>query len=284
MRTEELLAFIKERHAIYERRQQGLPKPWTTDPILQNYRFCNVYRELDTQTKWFAEYWREPNMWDQDLWFASLVFRLVNWYPSCLEIGYPVPWDPDVFVQTLRNRKAQGKQLYSGAYMISTHGVRQEKAEYLAGSLSLIWKDRKKIRPIPGQTLNAFHQRLMGCFDIGSFLAAQVIADIKYVPDLMNAPDWFTFAASGPGSRRGMNRILSTSVGIPIATNSKWKEDVWKMWLDRLHEKISDTIEDTGMPALHAQDLQNCLCEFDKYERVRLGEGSPKQRYKGGIE
>lgn len=32
---------------------------------------------------------------------------------------------------------------------------------------------------------------------------------------------------------------------------------------------------------LCAQDIQNCLCEFDKYERVRLGEGAPKQRYPG---
>jgi hypothetical protein len=30
---------------------------------------------------------------------------------------------------------------------------------------------------------------------------------------------------------------------------------------------------------LHAQDLQNCLCEFDKYERARLGQGVPKQIY-----
>jgi hypothetical protein len=35
------------------------------------------------------------------------------------------------------------------------------------------------------------------------------------------------------------------------------------------------------MPQLHAQDLQNCLCEFDKYERVRLGEGRPKAKYNG---
>jgi hypothetical protein len=34
-----------------------------------------------------------------------------------------------------------------------------------------------------------------------------------------------------------------------------------------------------GKP-MHAQDLQNCLCEFDKYERARLGEGTPKQIYK----
>jgi hypothetical protein len=30
---------------------------------------------------------------------------------------------------------------------------------------------------------------------------------------------------------------------------------------------------------LHAQDIQNCLCEFDKYMRVKLGQGTPKQLY-----
>ena len=35
------------------------------------------------------------------------------------------------------------------------------------------------------------------------------------------------------------------------------------------------------MPMIHAQDLQNCLCEFDKYERVRLNEGRPRSNYPG---
>jgi hypothetical protein len=30
---------------------------------------------------------------------------------------------------------------------------------------------------------------------------------------------------------------------------------------------------------LCGQDLQNCLCEMDKFERVRLGEGKPKRRF-----
>jgi hypothetical protein len=31
---------------------------------------------------------------------------------------------------------------------------------------------------------------------------------------------------------------------------------------------------------LCAQDLQNCLCEFAKDERVRLGEGTRKRRFR----
>lgn len=272
MRTKELFKFIKERHAIYERRMAGLSKPWTKDEILLNYRFCNVYRELDTQTKWFDENWRQEH---EDLWFAALVFRFVNWHETAEELGFPVPWNKRRFTSKLQKRKDRGKKIYSGAYMISTHGVRQEKHIYLANSLSMIWRKRKELRYKEGERLEDFHERLMNCFDVGSFVAAQVVADIKYTDRCKDAPDWWTFAASGPGSRRGLNRVTRHPV------NDPWKEYEWKPTLTALLAEITPMIKEAGMPRLHAQDLQNCLCEFDKYERVRLGEGRPKSRYKG---
>ncbi len=61
MRVDEVFAFVHERHQIYLRRQAGQPKPWTANPILQQYRFTNVYRELDRVTIWIRENWREPH-------------------------------------------------------------------------------------------------------------------------------------------------------------------------------------------------------------------------------
>jgi hypothetical protein len=274
MRTDDLFAFIKERHSIWVKRNNGVPKPWTKDLILQNYRFCNVYRELDTQTIWFANNWRYD---DEDLWFASLVFRFVNWGDTCTDIGDPLPWNKKKFIWALSNRKMYGEKVYSGAYMISTHGVKQEKHLYLAESLSKIWKQRAKVRYKRGETLRDFHTRLMGCFDVGSFLAAQVIADCKYAHPMCEAPDWYEFVASGPGSRRGLNRVFLRDVKHP------WKEENWYAHLSLLHTAIAPMIKKAKMPELHAQDLQNCLCEFDKYERVRLSEGRPKSKYNGGI-
>lgn len=279
MRTQELFSFIHERHSIYTKKQAGLPKPWTDDPILQSYRFCNVYRELDTQTIWFAKNWRKSHANDPDLWFASLVFRFVNWHETAEELGYPVPFKARHFMKVLRERGEQGKKVYSGAYMISTHGVKQPKWEYLGYSLEAIWRERERIRYHPhgvnGGSLEYFHNTLMNCFDVGSFLAAQVIADCKYTPRMDMAKDWFTFAASGPGSRRGLNRVFMQPVKQPI------KEENWRLCLSVLYNEIKPMIRNAGMPTLHAQDLQNCLCEFDKYERVRLGEGRPKSLYKG---
>ena len=272
MRTKELFDFIQERHRIWERRAGQWPKPWTNDPILQQYKFCNVYRELDRQTIWYAKNWRRS---DPDAWFASLVFRFVNWGDTCAELGYPVPWNAKRFLQVLNKRKARGEKVFSSAYMISTHGVKQPKAEYLAASLSKIWKQRERIRYKKGESLTEFHERLMNCFDVGSFLAGQVIADVKYLPEFNKAGDWWTFAASGPGSKRGLNRVLNQPLKQP------WKEENWRLNLDTLRIAISAKVTAAGLPNIHAQDLQNCLCEFDKYERARLGEGRPKSNYPG---
>jgi hypothetical protein len=108
---------------------------------------------------------------------------------------------------------------------------------------------------------------------LGSFMAAQIVADMKYVEPLRRANDWMTFAASGPGSKRGLNRVL----GRPLQTS--WDEHGWRVKLRELHEDIKPKLEGVGLGDLHAQDLQNCLCEFDKYLRAKLGEGHPKTRF-----
>ena len=36
--------FASERHRVFERRVAGEPDPWTDDPILREFKFCNVFR------------------------------------------------------------------------------------------------------------------------------------------------------------------------------------------------------------------------------------------------
>jgi hypothetical protein len=57
---ERFFAYARERHQIYLNREQGQPKPWTEEPVLQQYRFTNVFRELDKTTLWFKDKVREP--------------------------------------------------------------------------------------------------------------------------------------------------------------------------------------------------------------------------------
>jgi hypothetical protein len=50
--------------------------------------------------------------------------------------------------------------------------------------------------------------------------------------------------------------------------------------LRNFHDSVRGDLERVGLGDLHAQDLQNCLCEFDKFERARLGEGKPKRKFR----
>src|SRR3989338_7560125 len=47
--------FIKERIDIWKKKISGEMPPYTKDPILSRYRFCNIFREFDRQTIEFSE-------------------------------------------------------------------------------------------------------------------------------------------------------------------------------------------------------------------------------------
>lgn len=278
MNTAALFDFIKERHAIYMKRKAGIPAPWTSDPILSEFRFCNVYRNLDRQTVLLHKNWlfNPQHGVDPDAWFAMAVARFVNWWPSLEEMGYPVAWNPERFVKALDSRKAKGEKVFTGAYMIRADKHPLGKPTYLAQEvLTPLWNAREELRPRAGDTLDSFHQRLLPFKDIGSFMAGQIVADTKYAPGgwLKLAKDWKTWACSGPGSQRGLCRVFDRDV------EAAWPEAVWREKFGGLHKAIAPLAKQAGLPYITGQDLQNCLCEFDKYERVRLGEGRPRSLY-----
>jgi hypothetical protein len=277
MRANELWAFARERELVRLRRATGAPPPWTDDPILRTYRFCNIYREHDRVTRWLAENWREPHHDDPDLWFAFVVARHLNSIPTLRWLGDPpVVWNPPEFLARIDAWRDRGMRVFGPAYMISTHGrVAADKVRFLVEYVfTPLWARREGLRPRAGDTLNAYHMLLGQMSGLGSFLAAQVVADVKYVEPLRSASDWETFAASGPGSRRGLNRVL----GRPVARG--WIEDDWRLSLADVAAALRPQFEAEGWPVPHAQDVQNIFCEYDKYERTRLGEGKPKQIYR----
>jgi hypothetical protein len=69
---------------------------------------------------------------------------------------------------------------------------------------------------------------------------------------------------------RGMNRLR----GHPI--DHKWNPELFMKAVNELRDVVSDELAID----LCAQDLQNCLCEVDKYIRALEG-GRPKQNYNG---
>lgn len=279
MRVNDLVRFIKEREKIRVKKESGKKRPWTSDDILGKFRFCNVHREDDRVTRWLRANWYKHFEGDADVWFAAVVARLFNQPDALYEImPYVLPWKPEKVRAILHKRRDAGLKNFNAAYIVSTNGVAMDKVDYIVARVfGPLWANRKKMRPLDDDlnplTLAGYHQELMGYDGLGSFIAAQVIADLKYIKacPLGQADDWRDFAAPGPGSKRGLNRVME----IPIDHN---QNSTWYHNLIVLRDKVNTKL-DWNDP-LDAQDLQNCLCEFDKYERARLGEGTPKQIYK----
>ena len=110
----------------------------------------------------------------------------------------------------------------------------------------------------------------MGIHGLGSFLAAQVLADLKNMKGSAeyNAPDKMTFSAFGPGSLRGLGWFWSQRGPI--------KKHEYQELVMEAKEKVKDDIPDICM-----QDFQNCMCEFDKYMRIYYNTGKSKRKYDG---
>jgi hypothetical protein len=163
-------------------------------------------------------------------------------------------------------------KVFSGAYIINQMikgGTGIPKGEYLAKFvLDPLWKARETCRPRKGEKLEAVCERWTQFKGVGGFIAAQVIADVKYTKVLLEAPDWHIWAASGPGSRRGLNLVLGRE------KDNNWEEGAWLAALQDLRVQFNDKVGPTLI--VHAQDMQNVLCEFSKYKR-----GSSRTKYQG---
>jgi len=278
---EELFVYwVKEREAIRVKKEAGAPKPWTDDPIFQTYKFTNVRREDDTVSKWITENWIKPNDPHPNMWFVMIVARLFNWPPTLEEICFPQTTFPELKEKWRRNLKGlrddQGAKIFTGAYLVSTNGVKMDKIDYILDRvLTPIWERGRApfVREgiIEQESLESYWNNLRQFDGLGSFMAGQVIADLKFTSDLKDATDWWTWAPLGPGSIRGLNRIH----GRPLDKGLRQDQGLKEMLV--LQELLIEQL-DWKLPV---HNVQNSCCEFDKMIRVKNGEGRPRSLYPG---
>lgn len=280
-----LLGFMLKRHEIYLKRARGEPFPWTKDSILRTYKFTNVYRELDRVTIWVRRNIREQYAAHPNLWFMLCVARQINWPPT-LEMlmtdtkawPHDETWQWARLMELMRERAAEGKKNYTGAYMLNAHGENRREIEgygrfdkpLFTGRLVLqtVWEDRKKLEPFMHTTLERVTNALTHYFGWGPFMSYEVATDLRYTRYLRDAPDKLTWANAGPGARRGLARLDGTKLPSPSEALEQMQ------WLlGRIQPMWSYT------PPLELREIEHSLCEFDKYERVRCGEGRPRSLF-----
>jgi hypothetical protein len=264
--------WIRERESIRKKRNIGVPKPWTDDPILQQYRFCNVRRMDDRVSDWLLKKWYRPYRDHPNIVPAVVLARLLNRIETLEEIGFPRVWSPDRLLRKLQRRVDRGEKCFSAAYIV-TGGLGGTKIEQVVHKMvHPVFLARKRLEL--GKTLKGSHEQMMQFKGLSSFTAGQVVMDLRWAMS-GRWRDRMTWAPKGPGSTRGINRYM----GRELKTKIKQEQ-----FLEELSVVIADAKRELPMATterLEAMDYQNCLCEFDKYERAAKGPGRMKRRYDG---
>lgn len=302
--AEPLWDWVAKRHSVYIRQAMSRGEPVFTsnleaalkfkfnvadDPILRDYRFCNVFRELDRVTRWVDVHIRKPFADCEYLWFMLAIARIINW-PDTLAVlmsseeTWPINehFSPFQFANALERLKDEGKKVYTGAYLIRPESKINKpwyglSKQHYVGRIVLgnLWDDRKQLSEFfdSNQSVRNAHARFMQYWGWGSFMSYQVCVDMIHTRYLQDAPDQNTWAALGPGSTRGLNRLAERPTKKLLKPEQGVKEMV------EIYTSQND-FRPSFVPRVGLSDIQNCLCETDKYLRAKNGEGRLHNHYR----
>ncbi len=264
---EEFVQMIKDRYQIHKRKDvKGLPSPWTKNPIMQQYKFTNVRREHDRQSKYLIDnIINNSGLTLEDKVVNCFMFRAWNNWATLKSFGFPYPakmlYNPEL--------KEKVRPLYQGLQELFPDRLWYSNA-YNQGGTKCAWKfadaDRS-VRPYkfgadtklgdekwpdyePAVALRPFHvgvwlgrqgivEKLFKakdqqeCFEViksvrgfANFLAYQVFVDLTYIPEFPFSENEFTVA--GPGCCKGLDLLFTDRTGLTYEECLFWLRDSWE--------------------------------------------------------
>ncbi len=283
---EPLLYWVRERDSVRRKKEAGLLPPWTEDGVLAKFRFTNVRRRDDRVSRWLRKYvLTQDNLEnagiDSFLMFTALC-RWINWPPTIAEVMRVGLWPQETpdwkSIAELMEERGKTDKVWTGAYMVKAarEWKGRPKPQFVISEPIMIGVGKALDQIKLALTLNlksAVWGVLVTQKYWGPFMAGQAVDDLTWTPLLADAGDHFTWAPQGPGSLRGFNRLK----GLPLKTRYSMEEwcETLQLWRSMVISELGKEFADITL-----MDLQNCLCETDKYLRVKNGEGRPRSMYR----
>lgn len=275
----DLAAWINERHNIYLKKEAGEPKPWTTDKIMQQYKFTNAFRQLDKGTVALRNMLKGKNATHSLIFFNICWYRLFNWYEHATELGFV--YDFTDLERYINLRHSKGKKIFTGAHMTTGVAFESKHISYLRAAREA-WDRRIEFANFihENQSMEAVFEKLLELYMVGRFIAYELVCDLRFTL-LENAPDKCTWANLGPGAQRGLKRL-----GLPYETQEQGLTSmrlIYERLLGQLLNEpaiLSKEVMNASVP-FELREVEHSLCEFDKYCRVQFGEGRPRAKYAG---
>jgi hypothetical protein len=239
-------AWIAERESIRVKRDAGLPRPWTRDPVLDRFRFCNVRREDDKVSRWLTRFWYAGASRD-DYWLGRILLaRWVNNIPTLerlAEANLHVAWSVTAWESAKVNYNTRAYCL--PVPVVKNVGGRAGLLELMPRVLPVAWPK--------APTIQACYEAITSVHGLGSFWGGQLALDaLMAYGGLADEDD---FCSPGPGSKKGLKLIAMDGTFVECARRLR------DQWNKKLDGKLGFL--------LRALDVEHVLCEWNKYNYLK---------------
>ncbi|MBE9230380.1 hypothetical protein IQ231_01375 [Cuspidothrix issatschenkoi LEGE 03284] len=267
--------FAAMRQEVFFNKLKNVPPPWTSDPILNTYKFCNAYRVSDRVSQYLIKnviYDENRSKKEEEVLFRILLFKIFNkietWEYLETKIGDYINlsnFDLDVYSTILQEAMDLEYVIYTSAYMSCASkefGYDKKHQNHLALIDKMVVQDRVINFIVKAKSLEEIFHIIESYPLLGKFMAYQLATDINY-SEVINF-DENSFTIAGPGAERGINKCFIDTEGKSYADVIYWMTENQENEFQRLGLNFQSLWD----RPLQAIDCQNLFCETDKYCRA----------------
>lgn len=279
--------YVKERYHMHILKDvENKPFPYTEDIILSMYRFTNVRREHDKNTKYLIQKLKQHSTdFNTNIICNIMLFRMFNKIETMEMMGGWVDfvnYNEDLVRKQLSSAP-DGYVYFTNAYLSS--GMKKEFNKYFTeehmrvmnipnviNKFKKIVVDKLYMANKPQDVIEAFKQ-VNGIHD---FLSYQLFVDCTYLEHFPWSEN--EFVVSGPGCELGLNYLFSDRDGLSDEELLFWLRDNCPITRDDCEQFMIDLPNEDRY--MNVMSLENCMCELGKYLKTYYGVGRPRSRYK----
>lgn len=263
----DFMLFAKERYEIYLRRQAGMSQPWSNDPIFQNYRFTNIFRD-DDKTSTFIYEWVKPFLYTLEYLVSNLIYaRLCNKPNTMLATGLITStFDPIQFISIIDNlgggktkSKVNVNPVWKGPYQVSGsftklgYPYREQLIAYHIPKTASLMSEA-----ITSTNSNTLEDYLVTMNKIWGYKAnmvfTQALLDLSFLrPDL-----------------------ISPTVVVPLSSGVEPLIDNLQIPYIELVHRAMELWNAYSTRTMYFKDAEHALCEFRKYLCWKHGTSNPR--------
>jgi hypothetical protein len=283
---EDFYKFMHERHTIWHRRFiLREPPPWTENRILRDYKFTNIYRELDRGTLWYKSHVVPIAVGDPDLFWLTTMYRLLNKVETFEKVGlvHLADWQSEkkTWIRALKDLHKTESIFTSAHLTLPTHTVGKSKIDTYMEVLDelhrmMIGGNFYFVKVYHSPNLEELFNNLMEIPCVGRFISYEICCDLMLIGRVpFSENDWVN---PGPGCRHGLKLIFPRCKTVEdfqdrirqLAKEQGKHFKALKLKFPYLYE---------GKP-LTLRSIEHSLCEYQKYKKMVTGIGKQRMHFR----